>query len=93
MQDQPKYKPLAASRFFSDGRSARPIPSGTIARGELDNVDVRHTGTDHGTFLAEIPVPVTLGLLQRGRERYNIYCTPCHGMLGDGKGMIAYLGD
>lgn len=93
MQDQPKYKPLARSRFFTDERSARPIPPGTIARDELDDIDSVHTGwASNGTFLEQIPVPVTRASLERGRERFNIYCSPCHGRLGDGNGMIAKRG-
>lgn len=92
MQDQPKYKPLAESRFFADGRSARPIPAGTIARDELDDNDPFHTGAANGTFLPSIPVPVDSQLLHRGQGRYEIYCSPCHGRLGDGNGMVAQRG-
>lgn len=92
MQDQPRYKPLRPSRFFADSRSARPVPPGTIARDELNDTDVVHTGLTNGVFTAQFPVPVTKALLERGQERYNIYCTPCHGFLGDGNGMIAKRG-
>jgi mono/diheme cytochrome c family protein len=92
MQDQPRYKPLSASRFFADGRSARPIPAGTIARDELNDTDLLHTGLTDGTFSTKFPVPITKQLLLRGQQRYNIYCTPCHGFLGDGNGMIAKRG-
>jgi mono/diheme cytochrome c family protein len=92
MQDQPKYKPLAEDRFFADGRSARPIPAGTIARDELNDDDALHTGEANGTFLASIPVPVNVELLRRGRDRFDIYCSPCHGRLGDGNGMVAQRG-
>jgi hypothetical protein len=92
MQDQPRYKPLRASRFFPDSRSARPIPKGTIARDELNDTDVLHTGLDNRVFTNRYPVPVTKNLLVRGQERYNIYCTPCHGFLGDGNGMVARRG-
>lgn len=92
MQDQPKYKPLAASRFFPDGRSARPIPVGTVARDELNNDDPVHTGALNGAFLDQIPTTVTRATLLRGEERYNIFCSPCHGLLGDGNGMVARRG-
>ncbi len=88
MQDQPKYKPLALSRFFADGRSARPIPANTIAIDELDNTDIVHTAMSGGTWTATIPLPVDLNLLHRGEERYNIFCSPCHSRTGDGNGMI-----
>jgi mono/diheme cytochrome c family protein len=92
MQDQPKYKPLAASTFFIDGRSARPIPPGTVARDALNDTDVLHTGADGKGFAATIPLPVDQALLQRGQERFDIYCAPCHGYLGDGDGMVARRG-
>ena len=92
MQDQPKYLPLQASAFFVDGRSARPIPPNTIARGHLNDNDAFHTGADNGQFLNTIPLPVTRAMLERGQQRYNIYCSPCHGELGDGNGMIAKRG-
>lgn len=92
MQDQPKYKPLGENRFFADGRDARPIPAGTIARDELNDNDPMHTGADKGVFLATIPMPVTMDLLRRGRDRYNIFCSPCHARTGDGNGMVAQRG-
>ncbi len=92
MQDQPHYKPLAPSRFFTDGRSARPIPAGTIARDELLLTDAAHTGTLNGAFLNQVPKPVNKAMLMHGQERFNIYCSPCHGLLGDGNGMIAKRG-
>ena len=92
MQDQPRYKPLRASRFFPDSRSARPIPRGTIAQDELNDIDVLHTGTGDGGFTSTFPMRITRPILERGQERYNIFCTPCHGFLGDGNGMIARRG-
>jgi mono/diheme cytochrome c family protein len=93
MHDQPKYKPLAASSFFPDGRSARPIPAGTIARGELNNTGTAFTGVDNGgRFVDQLPVPLTRQLVYRGRERFDIYCSPCHGLNADGIGMVALRG-
>lgn len=89
MQDQPKYKPLARSRFFADGRASRPIPEGTIARDELAENDPMHTGmAAGGGFLTTIPLPINVSLLDRGRDRFDIYCSPCHGRIGDGDGMV-----
>jgi mono/diheme cytochrome c family protein len=89
MQDQPKYKPLGKSRFFVDGRDSRPIPAGTIARDELADKDSLHTGAaPGGGFLTTIPVPLDVKLLDRGQDRFNIYCSPCHGRIGDGDGMV-----
>jgi mono/diheme cytochrome c family protein len=92
MQDQPKYKPLGANRFFADGRDARPIPAGTVARDELNDTDSFHTGEANGAFLDTIPLTVDAKLLHRGQERFNIYCSPCHGRTGDGNGMVAQRG-
>jgi len=92
MQDQPRYKPLAPSSFFIDGRSARPIPPGTVARDALNATDVVHTGWANGVYADTIPLPLNQRLLDRGRERFDIYCSPCHGYLGDGDGMVARRG-
>ncbi len=92
MQDQPKYKPLGQNRFFADGRDARPIPPNTIARDELSETDAVHTGADGNGFLQTIPLAVNAGLLRRGRDRFNIYCSPCHGQTGDGYGMVRQRG-
>jgi mono/diheme cytochrome c family protein len=92
MQDQPKYKPLGQNTFFPDGRDARPIPAGTIARGDLNANDAYHTGASNGVFLDTIPVAINLNLLNRGHDRYDIFCSPCHGRLGDGNGMVAQRG-
>jgi hypothetical protein len=92
MQDQPKYKPLGESKFFADGRQARPIPAGTIARDELNDTDPFHTGVSNRQFLDTIPMDVDLKLLERGRDRFDIYCSPCHGRMGDGNGMVAQRG-
>lgn len=92
MQHQPKVLPLQASRFFADGRSSRPAPAHTIARSELQEDRTFFTGASNGQFLASIPVPITRQLLLRGQQRFDIYCSPCHGLLGDGNGMVARRG-
>ncbi|MBV8073554.1 MAG: cytochrome c [Acidobacteriaceae bacterium] len=92
MQDQPKYKPLGQNRFWADGRDSRPIPAGTIAVDELNADDPTHTGQANGAFLDTIPLPVNMSLLERGRDRFDIFCSPCHGWLGDGNGMVARRG-
>lgn len=92
MHNQPKYTPLRASDFFSDGRSARaPVP-GTVARGELRDNSVFYTGKVGNQFAAQFPMPVNLALLERGQERYNIYCAPCHARTGDGGGLVVQRG-
>ena len=92
MQDQPKYIPLRASSFFADGRSARPLPEGTVARGHLRADAAFYTGKSGARFIEAIPFPVTRAVLDRGQERFNIYCSPCHGRLGNGLGMIVRRG-
>ena len=92
MQDQPKYIPLRPSDFFADGRSARPLPEGTIARGQLRADKVFFSGKNGEDYVDRIPFPVTRAVLDRGQERFNIYCSPCHGRLGNGLGMIVRRG-
>jgi mono/diheme cytochrome c family protein len=92
MQDQPKYLPLQPSKFFADGRSSRPLVPGTVARGHLNDDAAYYTGKQANEPVAALPVPVTAELLQRGRERYNIYCSPCHDRVGNGEGMIVQRG-
>ena len=92
MHLQPKYLPYDPSTFFDDGRSARqPVP-GTVARGQLHLDDLLYTGKENGVFADKFPFPMTRADLERGRERYNIYCTPCHDYTGSGRGMIVQRG-
>lgn len=92
MHDQPRYKPLHGSDFFGDGRSERPIVEGTVARGHLDDDELLYTGKQGGRFSAEFPFPVDAKVMQRGRERFQIFCTPCHGATGRGDGMVVRRG-
>jgi cytochrome c553 len=92
MHDQPKYIPLRASTFFPDDRSARPLVEGTVARGHLDEDTLLETGKIGNDDATVFPFPVDLGTIERGRERYNIYCSPCHGRTGAGDGMIVRRG-
>lgn len=93
MHDQPKYIPLRGAEFFADGRSARPLIEGTVARGHLDDDAGYYTakGPD-GKFVTEFPFAVTKAVIERGRERFNIYCAPCHDSLGSGNGRIVRRG-
>jgi mono/diheme cytochrome c family protein len=92
MHDGPRYKPLQANDFYADHRSSRPIPEGTVPRGFLKDDDVFFTGMQNGAPVERIPMPITTALVARGRERFNIYCSPCHGVAGDGEGMIVKRG-
>ena len=92
MYDQPKYKALRQSEFFSDARQVRPIPDGTVARGFV-NADTRiFQGTSGGALVTEFPLNVDAGLLARGRQRFNIFCSPCHDRTGNGGGMVVQRG-
>jgi hypothetical protein len=93
MHDQPKYIPLRPSDFFGDGRSERPLIEGTVARGHLDDDAAYYTGRGpDGQFVNEFPFPVTKDVVERGQERFNIYCAPCHDRLGNGNGKIVRRG-
>jgi mono/diheme cytochrome c family protein len=92
MHDQPRYKPLAASDFFGDGRSARPRVAGTVARGHLKEDGPLTTGKLNGVLVTKLPLPVTTEMLQRGRVRFETFCSPCHGRTGRGDGMIVKRG-
>jgi len=87
MANQPKNRPLSPSDFFADGRSERPLVENTVARGSIAE-DELFVPKDSNNF----PLPVTPQLLQRGEERYKIFCSPCHGLQGDGNGLVAMRG-
>jgi hypothetical protein len=92
MHVQPRINPLAKSDFFTDQRSARPPVEGTVARGQLHEDTYFYTGKIANNPGDAMPFPVTRDVLERGRERYNIYCAPCHSLLGDGNGFIPSRG-
>ena len=93
MHDEPKFIPLRPSTFFADGRSARPLPEGTVARGHLNEDTAYYAGKGpDGKDVTEFPMPVTKEMIQRGQNRFNVYCTPCHSRLGDGNGMVVQRG-
>jgi len=89
---QPRTKALSESKFYPDGQASRPLVAGTIARDHLRDDDAFFTGAKDGKWLDTLPLPVTEALLKRGQDRFKVYCTPCHGQLGNGKGMIAQRG-
>jgi mono/diheme cytochrome c family protein len=92
MHNEPRYKPLAESDFFSDHRSARPMVEGTVARGHLRIDEARYTGKIDGEEIDQFPIPITKEDIERGQTRFNVYCTPCHSRLGDGNGMVVMRG-
>lgn len=89
---QPKLKPLQASEFFQDGQASRALPAHTVAQGQLRLDDLMYRGSVGGKMASEFPFPITKSDLVRGQERFNIYCSPCHGKLGEGNGMITRRG-
>jgi hypothetical protein len=92
MDSQQKYKAQSESDFFADGATMRkPVP-GTVSRGDLYEDEHLYSGVqESGEYVSSIPVDITLELMARGQERYGIYCSPCHGGIGDGKGIITYF--
>ncbi|WP_337176211.1 cytochrome c [Paludisphaera sp.] len=98
MYDQPRYEAYEASPLFADGASARPLVAGTVPREDARNLpavedrEVLLTGMKDGRLATQSPLAVDAALLARGRQRYDIYCTPCHGQLGDGRGVIVQRG-
>ena len=93
MHDQPKFEPLEASPTFADGKASRDLIEGTVARGMLRDDTVFYSGrTPEDQFVTELPVPLTRELLDRGQTRFNAYCSPCHGRVGDGEGMVVQRG-
>lgn len=88
MANQPRVNPLAPSEFFADGRSERPAIENTVARGSIEIDALSAVPKDSNAF----PLPLTKELLERGRERYGIFCAPCHGLQGNGLGMVAMRG-
>src|SRR5271165_886538 len=92
MQNQPYYRPLRESDFYADKRSERPLIAGTVARDHLNADTYFYTGkigSNDGDYL---PFPATAEVLVRGQQRFNIYCSPCHGEAGDGNGMVVQRG-
>jgi mono/diheme cytochrome c family protein len=92
MHDAPRYEPLEASTFFADGRSARTLVPNTVARGMLREDEHLYQGTIGGQLTDTFPMPVTAELLSRGRERFNVFCSPCHGRTGQGNGIVVQRG-
>jgi len=92
MHDQPKFRGNRGTSFYADKRSVRPVVEDTVARGQLRLDEKFFTGKDGGKPLADLPVPLTSALLSRGRERYGIFCAPCHDHTGSGLGTVVRRG-
>jgi mono/diheme cytochrome c family protein len=92
MWNDSRLKPLEESPIPGEGSSSRPLPPGTVARGMLAADDPVNTARANGRLVTRIPIPVNRAVLERGQERFNIYCSPCHSRIGDGQGMIVQRG-
>ena len=93
MDNQEKYLPFQKSNFFADGSAMRMPVEGTVARGQLREDVAYFTGkSEDGSFIKNNPMEINMGLLERGQERYNIYCAPCHDQTGAGKGLVVQKG-
>jgi hypothetical protein len=92
MHDAPRYEPFEEATFFTDGRSARLLVANTVARGHLKADEHFYTGRVNGQLAADFPMPVTMEVMTRGQERFNVFCSPCHGSTGEGIGMIVQRG-
>jgi len=92
MQNQPRMFPQRGTTLFADGRSVRPQVEHTVARGQLYEDEYFYTGLMNGKEADMMPYPVTMTVLDRGQERFNVYCTPCHSRVGNGAGMIVQRG-
>ena len=92
MHDQPKFLPQRGTSFYADGRSVRPQVENTVARNQLREDSYFYTGFSGGKEGDGMPFPVTMDVLARGQERYNVYCTPCHSRVGNGLGAIVQRG-
>jgi hypothetical protein len=90
---QPYNRPYTPSDVFADDSSARPIPADTVARGHTQDDSVLFTGKDaNGQDTTQFPFTITRDILDRGQQRFNIYCVPCHGYTGDGDGLVVQRG-
>ncbi|MCM2314652.1 MAG: cytochrome c [Thermoanaerobaculia bacterium] len=101
MAEQPQFDPLEKSAFFPDGASSRPLVDGTVVSPRVEGTlaqigsgpnELFDTGREGGQFSDNFPLPLTPELMARGKERFEIYCTPCHGRVGEGNGMIVARG-
>jgi len=92
MHDAPRYEPLEASTFFTDGRSSRMLVANTVPRGLLREDTHLNEGKIDGKLATTFPMPVTAEVMARGQERFNVFCSPCHGRTGGGNGMVVQRG-
>lgn len=92
MHDNPRHEPLEASRVFADQSASRALVEGTVPRGFLKDDDFLNTGQADGVVAEEFPFAITRADLDRGQDRFNVFCAPCHSRVGDGLGMVVQRG-
>jgi len=92
MHNQPKFYPQRGTTFYADGRSVRPQVDNTVARGQMHEDAYLYTGLNGTAEGTTMPFPVTMQVMARGQEKYNVFCTPCHSRVGNGVGMIVQRG-
>jgi mono/diheme cytochrome c family protein len=92
MHDAPRYDPLEASELFHNGASGQPLVAGTVARGQLNDDELLTTGKVNGQVVDQFPFAISHADIDRGEERFNIFCSPCHGRTGRGNGMVVQRG-
>jgi mono/diheme cytochrome c family protein len=92
MRHQPHFESYESTTFFADGSSVRPYIEDTVARGHAQLDDALYTGMEDGAYVETFPFAIDKAAIQRGHERYDIYCAPCHGMTGEGDGMVVQRG-
>ena len=92
MHDAPSYDPLQEAPFFANGAASRTLVANTVARGQLREDEHFYTGKVNGEVATEFPMPITPEIMARGQERFNVFCSPCHGRTGMGNGMIVQRG-
>ena len=92
MHDQPKMRGYRESDFFADGMSARPVIPGTVARGDLREDDALYLGKVDGKAVEDFPFAIDRATIERGHERYDVYCSPCHDRVGNGQGPVVRRG-
>ncbi|HWN87140.1 MAG TPA: cytochrome c [Vicinamibacterales bacterium] len=92
MHDAPRYEPLEASTFFANGQASRALVANTVPRGLLREDTHLNEGRVDGQLATTFPMAVTPAVMQRGQERFNVFCSPCHGRTGSGNGMVVQRG-
>ncbi len=92
MDWQQRYQPQGVSHIFKDGRANRPEVNGTLPQGQLHEDEAFFYGKENGNFIAKVPVSLTKRFMEQGKEKFNIFCAPCHDQVGTGHGLVVQRG-